>query len=669
MRIYIKLIIIFLALTLIPILFVGRITFYNAKNSLEHEILSKIESITNEEVEQATAFFTERKADVIALGHRDIFKTIFSVLDQFSLDPSNPSYAQAKKALDERLAVIQKAYRYVDIMLANKDGKVIYVLNPAHAKELNQVILDKEGIVEKTKDGIYIGNIRKTGHPGHPITIYLAGLVYDEAGKSVGFVAVEANMGFVYELINDNLALGESWETLLIGKIADNKVMFLSPLKYDPKAILNKTITLGSSEAIPAQKVALGESGSGIMIDYRGKKVLSAWRPMPLLGWGLVTKLDVEEAFLPVNKLQRLLTVVFLVTFFSIILTVLAVAKSISEPIHQLHQGTEIIAQGNLDHKVGMKTKDEIGQLSRAFDDMTLSLKQSTTSVENLNKEIAERAKAEKKVEEQAKELERSLREALKAREVLISMLDDNNDIREKLEKHIVELGNAQKMLIQSEKLASLGKLIAEIAHEVNNPLMIISGNAQISLMQKSVSDDVKKNLNIVIEECQRAKTIIQRLLKFSKPSKGEVRLVDINKSLEAVLGISEHFLKLSNVEIKREYQDALPLVPMDEQLIQEVFMNLMNNAKDAMAQGGVMTIATSLEGERVRIDFKDTGSGMPEEVKQKIYEPFFTTKEKGTGLGLLICYGIVKAHNGELRFESQVNQGTTVTILLPLGG
>jgi len=234
---------------------------------------------------------------------------------------------------------------------------------------------------------------------------------------------------------------------------------------------------------------------------------------------------------------------------------------------------------------------------------------------------------------------------------------------------HIAKDITQRKEMEKSQRLAQLGGLIAAMAHEVNNPLMIISGNAQLCLMEEIQSDTVKNNLKIIVEECRRAKDIIQRLLKFSRPSKGEIKEADINKNIEAMVDIVEHQFKLINVEIKRNYQKNLPLISIDEPQMQEVFMNLINNASEAMPGGGAITITTSLEGDFLRLDFKDTGSGMTEEAKKRLFEPFFTTKEKGTGLGLAVCYGIIKAHNGELKFESKLNKGTTATVLLPLGG
>jgi PAS domain S-box-containing protein len=223
------------------------------------------------------------------------------------------------------------------------------------------------------------------------------------------------------------------------------------------------------------------------------------------------------------------------------------------------------------------------------------------------------------------------------------------------------------KEIEKRQRLAQLGELVADMAHEVNNPLMIISGNAQLCLMEEILNDGVKNNLKIITEECQKAKSIIQRLLKFSRPSKGEFKETDINKSIETVVGILEHQFKLVGIEIKRNYVKEPHFMLADEQQIQEVFMNLLNNARDAMPKGGIIEISTNLEREFMKIDFKDTGCGMSEEVKKRLFEPFFTTKEKGTGLGLSVCYGIIKAHNGEIKFESTPGKVTTATILLPL--
>ncbi|MCX5680963.1 MAG: ATP-binding protein, partial [Candidatus Omnitrophica bacterium] len=665
MRIYYKLIIMLLASSIIPVLFISRIIFYNAEHSLGAEILSKLNNVASDGADKLEAFLSERKANMMVLQKRDIFTIPFSILEKFCNDPSNPSYLAAEKDIDAQMAVLKTAYKYVNIMLADKDGKIIYVSNPKRGYELNQLIPDKDTVFQKAQEGIYIGEIQNVSDKEHPLVLFLAGFVYDAAGEIIGLVHSELDMEEIFNRLYQNTDLGESGEIVWAKKAPGGDVLFLSPLKYELKIAHGKTLTLSNKNILPAQMVAIGESGSGRSLDYRGKKVLSAWRPITSLGWELIAKIDEDEAFVPIQKLQGLLIAVLLISIVSIVLTILVIAKSISDPIDKLREGVEIIGSGNLDYKVSINTRDEIGELSKAFDAMTTHLKKTTTSIDNLVQEITERKKAEDALAKKTLELDAALKEALKSREVLSVMLEDNNQIRKTLEHRLEELRLTQNMLVQSEKLASLGKLVSEIAHEVNNPLMIISGNAQISLMSEIEDTEVKNNLQAIVDECQRAKSIIHRLLKFAKPSKGETVKANINKSIETTVAILEHQYKLDGVEIKREYYKNLPPVSIDEQQMQEVFMNLLNNARDAMPQGGVVTITTSLEGNFVKIDFTDTGSGIPEEVKQKIPEPFFTTKEKGTGLGLSVCHGIIKAHNGELRVESELDKGATFTILL----
>ena len=280
---------------------------------------------------------------------------------------------------------------------------------------------------------------------------------------------------------------------------------------------------------------------------------------------------------------------------------------------------------------------------------------------------VVQQAVAEDNLGRQTEKLDVALKDSLKSRDILASMLEDNNRIRETLEGKLQELKQAQSMLVQSEKLASLGRLVSDMAHEVNNPLMIISGNAQLSLLDESLNEELKNNLKIIHEECNRAKSIIQRLLMFSRPSKGESKPLDINQSIESVVKLLEHQFSLSNVKINIQFNTGLPIIAADEKQLQEVIMNLLNNARDAMSEGGEITINTSLDGEYLKINIKDSGVGMDDKTLTRVFEPFFTTKEKGTGLGLSVCYGIIKAHGGKIEVKSQPQKGTNVHIWLPL--
>mgnify|MGYP000902871738 CR=1 FL=1 len=225
----------------------------------------------------------------------------------------------------------------------------------------------------------------------------------------------------------------------------------------------------------------------------------------------------------------------------------------------------------------------------------------------------------------------------------------------------------SRKELQKKERLAQLGKLVADMAHEVNNPLMIISGRAQLSLMEDIDNPEIKSNLGIIMDECQRAKDIIQRLLKFSRRGKNEITAIDVNKSLDSIISIIEHQFSLSSVEIRKHFGEGLPPVYGDERQLQEVYMNLLSNARDAMPTGGTIDVTTTCTTNMVKITLKDSGMGMSAEVMSRIFEPFYTTKEKGTGLGLSVCYGIIKNHGGELNFVSEIGKGTAAIIQLPI--
>ncbi len=224
-----------------------------------------------------------------------------------------------------------------------------------------------------------------------------------------------------------------------------------------------------------------------------------------------------------------------------------------------------------------------------------------------------------------------------------------------------------RKKIAESQRLAQLGQLLAEMAHEVNNPLMVIAGRVELALLNKQADEKMKESLNAILDQCFLAKDIVQRLLRYSRIGKIETVPVDVVKIIDLITDILEHHFQMSKITLKKSIAPRLPLVMGNEKQLQEVFMNIMRNSVDAMAEGGNISVNAVKENEFVRIDIADTGEGMSQKVLDKIFEPFFTTKQDGTGLGTAVCYTIIKEHGGELRYTSKIDEGTTATILLPI--
>ena len=241
------------------------------------------------------------------------------------------------------------------------------------------------------------------------------------------------------------------------------------------------------------------------------------------------------------------------------------------------------------------------------------------------------------------------------------------DDITERIELEV--------QLTQADKLSSIGLLAAGVAHEVNTPLAVISSYAQ--MLSKQVQSDPQKAavLEKITKQTFRASEIVNNLLNFSRTTGTELTEISLNKVISDTLALLEHQFKVAHIEVQSELYDNLPLIQGNAGRLQQVFLNLFLNAKDAMATsgGGVLNVAT-LNGELVSVRVSDTGSGIAQENIQRIYDPFFTTKtspaegqNRGTGLGLSVTYGIIQEHAGNIRVESRPGEGTTFTLDFPL--
>ncbi len=204
---------------------------------------------------------------------------------------------------------------------------------------------------------------------------------------------------------------------------------------------------------------------------------------------------------------------------------------------------------------------------------------------------------------------------------------------------------------------------------KINNPMGVILGFSQSIVKRIKEDDPLYMPLKSIEREAMRCKKLVGDLLTFSRTGKTQFELIDINQTIEETLSLIEGQAKVKNIEIIKAYSKGLPFVAANTNQIQQVIVNLCNNAVDAMSNGGKLTIATKKAGEQIEVDVIDTGKGMSEEIIEHIFEPFFTTKEvgKGTGLGLSLCYEIIKKHNGTIEAFSEIDKGTAFTIKLPL--
>ena len=319
---------------------------------------------------------------------------------------------------------------------------------------------------------------------------------------------------------------------------------------------------------------------------------------------------------------MSILCVVFLVVILYF------VTSTIIQPLQDMIFATNKIAQGNLNQKVEINFRDEIGELAQSFNQMTKNLKMANEKLIHWGKTL------EEKVEERTKEL----------REM-------------------------QDYLIQSEKLASLGKISAGVAHEINNPLTSILINAHLMLEKTEKKHPFHEYLNLIADETSRCTNIVKGLLEFSRQDPPQKVYSDVNEIINRTLQLLENQASFQNIRIIKKLNENLPRIKLDKNKINQVFWNLMINSSEAMPKGGTLTIVSqfSTNENYIEIDFIDTGVGIPKEAINKLFDPFYTTKSNGIGLGLAISYGIIEQHQGKIEVKSEPGQGSVFTISLPV--
>ena len=328
------------------------------------------------------------------------------------------------------------------------------------------------------------------------------------------------------------------------------------------------------------------------------------------------------------EDIQRAKWTIFIIILIliggTIAVVVFITHRSINRPISQLLDGIRSMARGDLNIRINLRSGDELSELAQAFNQMAVNLKEAQDHI------IQE---GEAKLE-----LERSLR--------------------------------------QSDKLATIGQLASGLAHEIGTPLNIIVGRAEL-IRRKLGDENAKKNLDIIVQQAERITKILQQLLGFVRKKRPEQKILKINNLLETTLDFLGPQIQKQRVRVMKELSDNLPSVLGDSDQLQQVFLNLILNAIQAMPDGGALHVSASSrwisregleDGQRqyVEVCVRDTGRGMENDVVENLFIPFFTTKQKGTGLGLMVSQGIVQDHEGWIDVESEKGKGSAFKVYLP---
>jgi signal transduction histidine kinase len=417
-----------------------------------------------------------------------------------------------------------------------------------------------------------------------------------------------------------------------------------------------------------------------------------AYAPVPANGWALGALFPQDELMADVSRLNRTVVTLAASGLLLLLMFVVLAARSITRPLTALTHASEDLARGNLDTTLPAVTSaDEVGRLAGAFGRMQHDLKRY---IRDLEETSAARERAAAQLEEYSHTLEQKV--DARTRELRTKNAD--------LEATLAELKRTQDQLVVQEKLASLGALVAGIAHEIKNPLNFVTNFAELSgdliselreviETQKdrldpkqfeeigAVIGDLAQNVSKIHEHSKRADGIVRGMLQHSRGKSGEPVPTDLNALVAEYVALAYHGMRAQdasfNITLDTAYDPSVGLVPVVPQDISRVFLNVINNACYAASEkrktdgpgfAPTVSVRTTNLGDRVEIRIRDNGNGIPAGVRDKIFNPFFTTKPpgKGTGLGLSISYDIVRQHQGEIRVQTEEGQYTEFVIVLP---
>jgi two-component system, NtrC family, sensor kinase len=475
---------------------------------------------------------------------------------------------------------------------------------------------------------------RPEDHEENGLLLKSAAPVIDEAGRVLGVLygGILLNQNYdIVDRVKDIVFKGEKYKDKEIGTVT----IFQNDLRISTNVTDERGArAIGTRVSQEVNDAVLKQGGSWVGRAFVVSHwYITAYEPIRNLDGRIVGMLYAGMLERPYIDLRNTVMLTFAaMSALAVILLVgilFFIASSITNPLRRMVAATNQIAQGDLNQHVRVDSRDEIGRLAQSFNQMTERLKSANENLVQWGKTL------EKRVEERTRELRET-----------------------------------QGFLVQSEKLASLGKMAAGVAHEINNPLTSILLNTHLMLEKLDPRHGFFENLSLIADETSRCTEIVKGLLEFARQTPPQKTFTDVRELIERTAQLLDNQASFQNIRIVRDFDPGLPPIKLDKSKIQQVFWNLMLNAFEAMPKGGQLTVSGRLSPDKkyVQIQFIDSGVGIAKENINKLFDPFFTTKSSGTGLGLAVTYGIIEQHDGKIEVKSEIGQGTVFTLSFPVG-
>ena len=528
------------------------------------------------------------------------------------------------------------------------------------------------------------------------LAITAAQPVYDSYGNLVGVLGGTAILSYVNEFLN-SLEVGKTGQTFIIERsgelvatsntntpvvnVTQSRVKGDKVERIEARESENPIIRI-TAEHLTNQFGNLGKIKDIQQLNFNIDNEKHFVQVTPVsdergLDWLIVVMIPEADFMEQINANTRITILLSLVALALTALIGLLTARGIIQPILRLNAVTKKFAEGDWDQQLQTSRNDELGELAQSFNIMGQQLKKYFVELEDANESL------ERRVQERTRELAQALE----------------------------ELKSSQAQLVQSEKMASLGQMVAGVAHEINTPLGYVRSNVDMTqslfleveelvnlydglvgllISDNTSEEDLHTQMAAVVEMAENFKEdetfsetqalfkdvlfgldqisdLVLNLKDFSRMDQAKVDNVNINESLDSVLVIGHHVMKDVS-SINKHYSDV-PLIQCSPSHVNQVLLNILTNAAQAVDKGtGIIDITTHYDNDYVHIEMQDNGQGIPEDVKEKIFDPFFTTKAvgEGTGLGLSISFQIIEQHNGKIAVESEVGKGTKFMVSLP---